>query len=339
VAKMRAVQVRRPGGPLELVEREVPQPGTGQVRIKVSACGVCHSDAGVVEGALPGVEYPRVPGHEVVGAVDALGAGVTTWKAGDRVGVGWNGGYDGTCEACRRGRFFGCVAGKVTGASFDGGYADYMVAPPSALVRLPGELTPPEAAPLMCAGVTTFTGLRNSGARPRDLVAVYGLGGLGHLAVQFSARMGFHTVAIARGREKEALAKQLGAARYIDSQAQDAAAELRRLGGARAILATLTSGKAMSDILPGLGLEGTLMAIGVSPDPIQASPLFLLLGNRSVKGSYSGTAIDSEDTAAFSVLTGVRSMNEIFPLAQATQAYERMMSGKARFRVVLTMEG
>jgi D-arabinose 1-dehydrogenase-like Zn-dependent alcohol dehydrogenase len=339
VAKMRAVEVRRPGGPLELAEREIPQPRAGEARIKVSACGVCHSDAAVVGGLLPGLEYPRVPGHEVAGVVDAVGAGVTTWKAGDRVGVGWNGGYDGTCEACRRGRFFGCVAAKITGASFDGGYAEYMVAPASALARLPSELAPTDAAPLMCAGVTTYTALRNCGARSGDLVAIYGIGGLGHLAIQFAARMAFRTVAIARGRDKEPLARQLGATRYIDSQAEDAARELRKLGGASAILATLTSGKAMSEIVGGLGVEGTLMAIGASPDPVEASPLFLLTGNRSIKGSYSGLSIDSEDTAAFAMLTGVRSMSEIFPFAEAPQAYERMMSGKARFRVVLTMGG
>jgi len=336
VAKMRAVQVRRRGGPLELVELEVPEPRAGEVRIKVSACGVCHSDVAVVDGTLPGLEYPRVPGHEVVGVVDAIGAGVTTWKAGARAGVGWNGGYDGTCEACRRGQFFGCVRGKITGASFDGGYAEYMVAPTSALVRLPGELAPTDAAPLVCAGVTTYNALRGSGARPGDLVAVHGIGGLGHLAVQFAARMGFRTVAVARGPDKAPLARELGATRYIDSQAEDAAAELRKLGGARAILATVTSGKAMSEIVGGLGLEGTLMVIGGAPDPVEASAFFLLTGNRSIKGWYSGTSIDSEDTAAFSVLTGVRSMNEIFPFAEAPKAYERMLSGKARFRVVLT---
>jgi len=336
VAKMRAVQVRRRGGPLELVELEVPEPRAGEVRIKVSACGVCHSDVAVVDGTLPGLEYPRVPGHEVVGVVDAIGAGVTTWKAGARAGVGWNGGYDGTCEACRRGQFFGCVRGKITGASFDGGYAEYMVAPTSALVRLPGELAPTDAAPLVCAGVTTYNALRGSGARPGDLVAVHGIGGLGHLAVQFAARMGFRPVAVARGPDKAPLARELGATRYIDSQAEDAAAELRKLGGARAILATVTSGKAMSEIVGGLGLEGTLMVIGGAPDPVEASAFFLLTGNRSIKGWYSGTSIDSEDTAAFSVLTGVRSMNEIFPFAEAPKAYERMLSGKARFRVVLT---
>jgi D-arabinose 1-dehydrogenase-like Zn-dependent alcohol dehydrogenase len=336
---MRAVQVPRRGGPLEFVEREIPEPRASEVRIKVSACGVCHSDSAVVEGSLPGLEYPRVPGHEVAGIVDAIGAGVTTWKTGDRVGLGWNGGYDGTCDACRRGRFFGCVAGKVTGASFDGGYAEYLVAPVSALVRLPSELSPTDAAPLMCAGVTTYNALRNSGARAGDLVAIYGIGGLGHLGVQYAARMGFRTVAMARGPDTEPLAKQLGATRYIDSQAENAAEELARLGGARVILATLTSGKAMSQIIGGLGLEGTLIVIGASPDPVEADAFFLFSGDRSIKGWLAGTSSDSEDTAAFSVLTGVRSMNELFPFAEAPRAYERMMSGKARFRVVLTMGG
>jgi alcohol dehydrogenase/propanol-preferring alcohol dehydrogenase len=336
---MRAVQVSRRGGPLELVERDIPQVGAGEVRIKVSACGICHSDTVVVDGLLPGLEYPRVPGHEVAGVVDEIGAGVTTWRPGDRAGVGWNGGYDGTCEACRRGRFFGCVAGKVTGATFDGGYAEYMVAPVSALARLPTELSPVEAAPLMCAGVTTYNALRNSGARPGDLVAIYGLGGLGHLGVQFAARMGFRTVAIARGSDKEPLAKKLGAVRYIDGQAQNAAEELSKLGGASVILATLTSGKAMSDIVGGLGLGGTLLVIGASAEPVTASTFSLLTANLSIKGWYSGTSIDSQDTAAFSVLTGVRSMNEIFPFAEAPKAYQRMLSGKARFRVVLNMEG
>ena len=339
MAKMRAVQVSRRGGPLELVERDIPQAGAGEVRIKVSACGVCHSDSVVVDGLLPGLEYPRVPGHEVAGVVDAIGAGVTTWRVGDRAGVGWNGGYDGTCEACRRGRFFGCVAGRATGITFDGGYAEYMVAPVSALARLPSELSPIEAAPLMCAGVTTYNALRNSGARPGDLVAIYGLGGLGHLGVQFAARMGFRTVAIARGPDKEPLAKKLGAVRYIDSQAQNAAEELSKLGGASVILATVTSGKAMSEIIGGLGLEGTLMVIGASPDPVTATTYLLFNARWSIKGWYSGTSIDSQDTAAFSVLTGVRSMNEVFPFAEAPKAYQRMLSGKARFRVVLTMDG
>jgi D-arabinose 1-dehydrogenase-like Zn-dependent alcohol dehydrogenase len=335
--KMRAVQVARPGGPLEIVEREVPAPGAGEVRIKVEACGICHSDSMVKEGLWPGISYPRVPGHEVVGIVDAVGAGVTQFQAGQRVGVGWHGGHCGMCDACRSGDFFGCtVALKVTGISFDGGYAEYMVAPAVAVARVPDDLDPIDAAPLMCAGITTYNALRNSGARPGDLVAIHGLGGLGHLGVQYAAKMGFKTVAIARGAEKATLAKQLGAVHYIDSDAKDPAAELQKLGGAKAILATVTSGEAMSAVQGGLALNGMMMLIGAAPS-MQVSPIFLLSGRRSVKGWYSGTAIDSQDTLAFSVLSGVRSMNEIYPLEKAAEAYDRMMSGKARFRVVLKM--
>jgi alcohol dehydrogenase/propanol-preferring alcohol dehydrogenase len=335
---MRVAQVARPGGPLEMVERDIPEPrAAGTVRIKIDACGVCHSDTVVVNNLWPGLEYPRVPGHEVAGVIDAVGPGVSPWKVGERVGVGWQGGYDGTCDACRRGLFFGCVSGKVTGVSFDGGYAEYMIAPASALARIPSELSPIEAGPLMCAGVTTFNALRNSGARPGDLVAILGIGGLGHLAVQFAVRMGFRTVAIARGKDKEALAQKLGATRYIDNRAQDAAVELARMGGAKAILATVTSGKAMSALIGGLGLDGTMMVIGASADPIEASPVTLLTARSSLKGWYSGMSIDSQDTLAFSVLTGVRSMNEVYPFDQAPQAYARMMSGEARFRVVLKM--
>ena len=335
--KMRVVQVARREGPLEMVERDVPEPRSGTVRIKVEACGVCHSDAAIVYGALPGLEYPRVPGHEVIGVVHALGPGVTGWKVGQRVGVGWNGGYDGTCDACRRGEFFGCVTGQVTGATFDGGYADYMIAPTSALARVTAELSVTEAAPLMCAGVTTFNALRNSGATAGDLVAVLGIGGLGHLGVQFAAKMGFRTIAIARGKDKEAFARKLGASGYIDSTAQDPAAELKKLGGARVVLATVTSAKAMSAIVGGLALRGKLMVIGASPEPVEAAPSQLISGSRSIEGWYSGTAIDSQDTLEFSNLTGVRPMIEVFPLAKAPEAYARMMSGEARFRVVLSM--
>jgi D-arabinose 1-dehydrogenase-like Zn-dependent alcohol dehydrogenase len=334
---MRAVQVSRPNAPLEIVERDIPQPRAGTVRIKVQSCGICHSDSVIVQGVLPGIEYPRVPGHEVAGVIDAVGPGVTAWKAGERVGVGWQGGYDGTCDACRRGQFFACVTNRVTGASFDGGYAEYMIAPVEALARVPAELPPAEASPLMCAGVTTFNALRNSGARSGDLVAVLGVGGLGHLAIQYAAHMGFRTVAIARGKDKEALAKKLGATRYIDSQSQDAAAELTKMGGARVILETITSGKAISSVIGGLGPGGTLLVVGVPVDPIEVPAFLLLSANRNIQGWYSGTSIDSQDTLAFSVVTGVRSMNELFPLEKAAQAYERMMSGKARFRVVLTM--
>jgi D-arabinose 1-dehydrogenase-like Zn-dependent alcohol dehydrogenase len=337
MATMRVAQVARPNGPLEIVERQIPEPGAGSVRIKVQACGICHSDSLVKEGAFPGIQYPRVPGHEVSGVIDAVGPGVAEWKAGQRVGVGWNGGYCGHCVACRRGEFFACVNGQVTGISFDGGYAEYMIAPASAVALMPAELPPTDAAPLMCAGVTTFNALRNSGARPGDVVAVLGLGGLGHLGVQYAAKMGFQTVGIARGKDKEALARQLGASAYIDSQAQDPAAELRALGGAKVILATATSGEAMSAVQGGLAVNGTLMVIGAA-ESMQVSPILLLMGCRSIKGWYSGTSIDSQDTLAFSARAGVRSMNEVFPLERVSEAYDRMMSGKARFRVVLTMD-
>src|SRR5580692_2681310 len=334
--RMRAVQVARPGGPLEMVERDVPQPGPDQVRIKVQACGICHSDSAVKEGLWPGLQYPRVPGHEVVGVVDAVGAGVSQWKPGQRVGVGWHGGNCGLCDACRNGDFFGCtVALLITGISFDGGYGEYMVAPSIALALVPEDLSPVEAAPLMCAGITTYNALRNTQARPGDLVAVLGLGGLGHLGVQYAAKMGFRTVGIARGKDKEALARKLGAQHYIDSQAQDPAAELLKLGGAKVILATVTNGDAMSALQGGLGLNGTLMVIGAAQS-MTVSPLLLLTGRRAIKGWYSGTAADSQDTLAFSVLSGVRSMNEVYPLERVAEAYERMESGKARFRVVLT---
>jgi D-arabinose 1-dehydrogenase-like Zn-dependent alcohol dehydrogenase len=335
--KMRAAQITRPGGSFEIVEREIPSPGAGQVRVKVQACGICHSDSLVKEGYWPGIQYPRVPGHEVVGVVDAVGAGVTQWQPGQRVGVGWHGGHCGSCEACRNGDFFGCtVALQVTGISFDGGYAEYMVAPTIALALVPDDLSAVEGAPLMCAGITTYNALRNSGARAGDVVAVLGLGGLGHLGVQYAVKMGFKTVGIARGQDKAALALKLGAHHYIDSQAQDPAAELQKLGGAKVILATVTAGEAMSAVQGGLGLNGTLMVVGAAQS-LTISPLVLILGRRSVKGWYCGTSVDSQDTLKFSVLTGVRSMNEVYPLEKVAEAYERMESGKARFRVVLTM--
>jgi D-arabinose 1-dehydrogenase-like Zn-dependent alcohol dehydrogenase len=334
---MRAAQIARPNGPFEIVERPIPQPETDWVRIKVQACGVCHSDSLVKEGLWPGIQYPRVPGHEAVGIVDAVGAGVSQWKPGHRVGVGWHGGHCGHCDACRNGDFFGCtVALKVTGISFDGGYAEYMVAPSIALALVPEELSAVEAGPLMCAGITTYNALRHSGARAGDVVAVLGLGGLGHLGVQYAAKMGFKTVGIARGADKAPLARKLGAHHYIDSHAQDPAAELAKLGGARVILATVTNGDAMSAVQGGLGINGTLVVVGVDKS-LEVSPLVLISGRRSVKGWYCGTAIDSEDTLKFSVLAGVRSMNEVFPLERVAEAYDRMMSGKARFRVVLTM--
>jgi len=334
--KMRAVQVTKPKGPFEIVERDIPEPGPGTVRIKVQACGVCHSDSMTKEGLWPGIEYPRVPGHEVVGLVDALGQGVAGWTAGERVGVGWNGGYCGYCEACRGGDFFACqTSTRVTGITSDGGYAEYMIAQSSAVARVPKELSQIDAAPLLCAGVTTFNALRHSGAGPGEVVAVLGLGGLGHLGVQYAAKMGFKTVAIARGKDKEPLARKLGASHYIDSQALDPAAELARMGGAKAILATATSSDAMKSVLGGLAVNGTMLVIG-AVGSLEVNPLFLITGSRSVKGWYSGTSSDSQDALGFSALTGVRSMNEVLPLERANEAYERMMSGKARFRVVLT---
>src|SRR5881296_3572500 len=338
MSTMRVVQVTRPNGPLEIIEREVPDPAAGQVRIKVQACGICHSDTLTKEGTFPGIQYPRVPGHEVVGLIDAVGPNVRGWKPGQRVGVGWHGGQCGYCGSCRRGDFFACeTATRVTGITADGGYAGYMIARAEAVALVPEELSAVEAAPLMCAGVTTFNALRNSGARPGDLVAVLGLGGLGHLGVQYAARMGFRTAVIARGKDKEPLARQLGASVYIDSQSQDPAAELLKLGGASVIISTVTVGDAMSAVQGGLAINGTLMVIGAA-ESLQVSPLVLLMGRRSVKGWYSGTSIDSDDTLAFSARANVRSMNEIFPLERVNEAYDRMMSGKARFRVVLTMK-
>ncbi len=338
MAKMRAVQVSRPGGPFELVERPIPEPGPGTVRLRVEACGICHSDSIAKEGHMP-VAYPRVPGHEVAGVViDALGAGVSGVVGQEqRAGVGWHGGYCGVCGPCRHGDFFACVTGQITGLTGDGGYADYLIAPVSALAAIPAELTAAEAAPLLCAGITTFNALRNAGARPGDLVAVLGLGGLGHLGVQFAVKMGLRVVAIARGREKEALALKLGAWRYIDSQGGDPAVELNKLGGAKLVLATVTNGDAMAATIGGLAPGGTLMVLG-GAGKMTIQPLVLLGGRRSIKGWYSGTAVDSEETMAFSALTGVRSMNELFPLEKAEEAYARMATGAARFRAVLTMK-
>lgn len=335
--KMRAIQVPRAGAPFEIVEREIPEPGPGTVRIKVEACGICHSDSLTKDGSLPIISYPRVPGHEVVGVVDAVGSGVARWKAGQRVGVGWNGGNCGYCDACRRGDQFACETfTSITGITYDGGYAEYMVARGEAVALVPAELSPADAAPLMCAGVTTFNCLRNSGARPGDLVAVLGLGGLGHLGVQYAARGGYRTVAIARGKDKEALALELGARQYIDSQTQDPAAELKKLGGAKVVLATVTNGDAMAAVMGGLGVDGSLMLIGAAPS-MTISPMQMIGGRLAIKAWYSGTAVDSQDTLDFSVLEGVRSRNEVFPMEKVNEAYERMISGKARFRAVLTM--
>ena len=337
MAKMRAVQVPRANGPLELVERDIPDPGSGWVRIKVQACGICHSDSYTKEGLFPGIQYPRVPGHEVVGVIDTVGPHVPRWTPGQRVGVGWNGGFCGYCDNCRRGDFFACqTATEITGITRDGGYADYMLAPISALALIPDDLAFVDAAPLMCAGITTFNCLRNSGARPGDLVAVIGIGGLGHLAVQFAAKMGCKVAAIARGKEEEPLARQLGAHHHIDNKTHDPAEELQKLGGAKVILATVTSADAMKAALGGLGTHGRLMVIGAVPS-LEVNTLQLLRGNQSVTGWYSGTSIDAQDTLEFCALTGVRSMNEPLPLERAAEGYEHMMSGKARFRVVLDM--
>ncbi len=337
VATMKVAQVSNPGGDFQIVEREIPQPGPGHVRIKVQACGVCHSDVLTKEGAWPGIQYPRVPGHEVAGIIDEVGSGVSEWKKGQRVGVGWHGGHDGTCLSCRRGDFSNCQNIQIAGISYDGGYQQYMVAPIQALAAIPESLSDVDAAPLLCAGITTFNALRHSGALPSDLVAVQGIGGLGHLGIQFASKFGYKVAAIGRGPENAALAKKLGASIYIDSKATKAAEELQKLGGARVVLATAPSSKAMSELIDGLGPHGKLMVIGASFDPIEVTPLQLINGSRTIQGWYSGTPTDSEDTLRFAELTGVRPMIETYPLEKAAEAYARMMSGNAQFRVVLTM--
>jgi D-arabinose 1-dehydrogenase-like Zn-dependent alcohol dehydrogenase len=334
---MKVAQISKPGGDFEIVERDIPEPDAGQVRIKVQACGVCHSDVLTKEGLWPGIQYPRIPGHEVVGIIDEVGSGVSTWKMGQRVGVGWHGGQDGTCRECRRGDFRNCRNLKISGISFDGGYQQYMVAPIEALVAVPDGLSDTEAAPLLCAGITTYNALRHSGALPGDLVAVQGVGGLGHLGIQFAQKFGYKVAAIGRGSENAPLAKKLGANVYIDSVASNAAEELQKMGGARAILATAPSSKAMSELIDGLGPNGTLMVIGAAFDPIEVTPVQLITGSRAIQGWSSGTPADSEDTLNFAELTGVRPMIETYPLERAGEAYARMMSGKAQFRVVLTM--
>ena len=337
VATMMAAAISKPGGNFEIVEREIPKPAAGQVRIKVQACGVCRSDELVKEGMWPGIQYPRVPGHEVVGIVDEVGAGVTNWKLGQRVGVGWHGGQDNTCIECRRGDFANCRNVQVAGISYDGGYQQYMVAPIEALASVPESLSVTEAAPLLCAGITTYNALRNGGAVPGDLVAVQGIGGLGHLGVQFANKFGYKVAAIGRGPENGDLAKKLGATLYIDSQKSNPAQELQKLGGAKVILATAPSSKAMSELIDGLGPHGKFMIIGATADPIEVTPLQLIVGSRSMQGWWSGIPTDSEDTLHFCELTGVRPMVETYPLEKAAEAYDRMMSGKAQFRVVLTM--
>ena len=337
IAPMKAAQVPKPGADFEIVEREIPNPVAGEVRIKVQACGVCHSDALTKEGAWPGIQYPRVPGHEIAGIIDELGAGVTEWKKGQRVGVGWHGGHDDTCLYCRRGDFRNCANMKIPGISYDGGYQQYMVAPANAVVAMPDGLNDVEAAPLLCAGITTYNALRHSGAMPGDLVAIQGIGGLGHLGIQFANKFGYKVAAIGRGPEDAALAKKLGANFYIDSQATKAAEELQKLGGAQAILATAPSSKAMSELVNGLGPNGKLMVIGAAFEPIEVTPIQLITGSRTIQGWASGTPADEEDTLRFAVLSGVRPMIETYPLEKAGEAYARMMSGKAQFRVVITM--
>jgi len=338
MSQLTAVQISRPGAPFEVVKREVPEPGPNHVRIRVQACGVCHSDLFVKEGHWPGLQYPRVTGHEVAGVIDEVGPGVTTWKKGQRVGVGWHGKHCGQCVPCRRGDFISCQNLRITGFSDDGGYAQYMIASADALAAIPDSLSPIEAAPILCAGITTFNSLRHSGAVAGDLVAVQGLGGLGHLGIQFASKMGFRTVAIGRGKDKEALALKLGAARYLDTDAVKVAEELTKMGGASVILATAPDSKAMSALIDGLGVGGKLLVVGASADPISVTPIQLIGQRRAIQGWPSGTARDSEDTLNFCALTGIRPMVETFPLEQAAAGYERMLSGKARFRVVLTMK-
>jgi D-arabinose 1-dehydrogenase-like Zn-dependent alcohol dehydrogenase len=337
LAPMKAAQISKAGGDFEIVEREIPKPGVGHVLIKVQACGVCHSDVLTKEGLWPGIQYPRVPGHEVAGVIEELGAGVSEWKLGQRVGVGWHGGQDGTCRSCRRGDFRNCENLKIAGISYDGGYQQYMVAPVEALVAIPDTLSDVEAAPLLCAGITTYNALRHSGAMPGDLVAVLGIGGLGHLGIQFANKFGYKVAAIGRGSESAALAKKLGASVYIDNKVTNAAEELQRLGGAQVILATAPSSKAMSELINGLGPNGKLMVIGATFDPIEVTPVQLISGSKSIQGWAAGTPADSDDTLRFAELTGVRPMIETYPFEKAAEGYARMMSGNAQFRVVLTM--
>jgi D-arabinose 1-dehydrogenase-like Zn-dependent alcohol dehydrogenase len=335
---MKAAQISKPGGEWELVERVMPEPRAGHVRVKVETCGICHSDVLVKDGLWPGLEYPRVPGHEVAGRIDAVGDNVSAWRPGQRVGVGWHGGHCFGCTPCRRGDFAMCVHRKVTGVDFDGGYAEYMIAPVTALAAIPEELPAAEAGPFMCAGVTVYNALRHAGARAGEVVAVHGIGGLGHLGVQYARRMGFETVAITRGRDKEPLARQLGAHHYIDATAQDAVTELQKLGGARVILATAPNAQAISALIDGLSPGGTLLVPAAPAEPLTISVLSLISGRRSVAGWYAGTARDSQDTMEFSALTGVHPMIERYPLGRVADAYEQMHSGRVRFRVVLTFE-
>lgn len=338
MALMKAVQVAKPGGDFELVERPIPEPERRQVRIKVEACGVCHSDVLVKEG-MPGLQYPRIPGHEVAGRIDAVGDDVPNWKVGQRVGVGWHGGHCFVCDACRRGDFIICKNQKITSLTFDGGYAEYMVAPAEAVAAIPDDLAAADAAPLMCAGITTFNSLRRASVLAGSTVAIQGIGGLGHLGIQYARQMGLRTVAIGRGADKEALAKKLGAHHYIDTDKGSAAEALQKLGGAHVIMATAPDSKAISGLIDGLAKGGELLVIGVPNDPISVVAANIVIPRRNVQGWPSGTAKDSEETLQFSSLTGVRAMIETFPLEKAAQAYEHMMSGRARFRAVLTVAG
>jgi D-arabinose 1-dehydrogenase-like Zn-dependent alcohol dehydrogenase len=335
---MKAVQISKPGGNFEMVERPVPEPGRGRVRIKVEACGVCHSDTLVKEGQFPGLQYPRVPGHEIAGRVDAVGADVMQWKPGQRVGVGWHGGHCFQCDPCRRGDFILCQFEKITAIHFDGGYAEYMIAPAEAVALMPDDLPAAEAAPLMCAGITVFNSLRNAGARSGDTVAIQGIGGLGHLGIQYARQMGFRTVAVGRGKDKETLARKLGAHEYVDAGTSAPADALQKLGGARVILATAPDSKSISALVDGLAGGGTLLVIGAGFESLTVTPLQLILGRKAIQGWPSGTAKDSEDTLKFSSLSGVRPMIERYPLAKAAEAYDQMISGRARFRAVLTMD-
>jgi D-arabinose 1-dehydrogenase-like Zn-dependent alcohol dehydrogenase len=334
---MKVAQVPKAGADFQIVEREVPHPGRGEVRLKVQACGICHSDVLTKDGLWPGIQYPRIPGHEVAGVIDELGEGVSAWKSGQRAGVGWHGGQDNTCPSCRRGDFRNCRNLRIPGISYDGGYQQYMLAPVEALVAIPDSLSDVEAAPLLCAGITTYNSLRHSGAFPGDLVAIQGVGGLGHLGIQFANKFGYKVAAIGRGPENATLAKKLGASIYIDSKAENAAEALQRLGGAQVILSTAPSSKAMSEVIDGLAPNGKLLVIGAAFEPIEVTPLQLITGSRALQGWAAGTPADSEDTLRFAELSGVRAMIETYPLERAAEAYERMLSGKAQFRVVLTM--
>ncbi len=335
---MKAVQVPKAGGDFELVDRDIPSPKKNEVLVKVEACGICHSDMFVKEGAFPGIEYPRIPGHEIVGIVEKVGDDVTRWKKGQRVGVGWHGGHCFTCDPCRRGDFINCQNGKIAGISYDGGYAEYMVAPQEAIASIPEKLNSEEAAPLLCAGITTFNALRNGGAMPGDLVAIQGIGGLGHLAIQYASKMGFKTVAISSSDEKKDLALKLGAHHFIDYKKEDPGEALSKMGGAKLILATAPNSDAISKLKNGLGINSKLMIVGADMDPLEISPMDLIMGKKEVAGWSSGTAMDSEDTLNFSAQTGTKTMIETFPLKDAAKAYERMMNNKTRFRAVLVMK-